>query len=130
MSAPSSIARSRVLAGFRRLNRARTQLFKGDDHAMQVSRLQMRQQFDLNKDVPTWGPDYEALVAGIDEAADMLTHEIVRGDLNEDTGRYGECFSWVCLDARCVGAMERIFIARCGWPPPNCVFPSTIDFKF
>lgn len=85
----SSVARARVLAGFRRLNRARVKLFNGDDYAMQVSRLQMRQQFELNKNVPTQGPHFEELVAGINEATDMLTHEIVRGDLNEDTGRYG-----------------------------------------
>ncbi len=85
----SSVARARVLAGFRRLNRARVQLFKGDDYAMQVSRLQMRQQFELNKNVVPQGPHFEELVAGISEAADMLTHEIVRGNLNEDTGRYG-----------------------------------------
>jgi hypothetical protein len=93
-----SASRSRVLAGFRRLNRARIVLFRGDDHAMRVSRLQMRQQFDLNRAVPTSGPTFEALVAGIDEAADMLRHEIIRGDLNERTGRYGEC---VCVRFVC-----------------------------
>lgn len=91
MSAAAAAAggsRARVLAGFRRLNRARIQLFKGDDHAMQVTRQQMRAEFERNKSVPTSGPHFEALVAGIDEAADMLLHEIIRGDLNEDTGRY------------------------------------------
>lgn len=85
-----SVARSQVIAGFRRLNRARIQLFTGDDHAMQVSRMQMRAEFERNKGVATSGPDFEALVAGIDEAATMLRHEIVRGDLNDDTGRYGK----------------------------------------
>ena len=83
-----SIARARVLAGFRRLNKARIQLFKGDHNAMQVSRQEMRAEFEKNKYIPTSGPEFEALVAGIDEAADMLRHEIVRGDLNQDTGRY------------------------------------------
>lgn len=84
-----SAARLRVFAGFRRLNRARIQLFTGDDYAMQVSRMQMRAEFERNKGVATSGPEFETLLAGIDEAAVMLRHEIVRGDLNEDTGRYG-----------------------------------------
>lgn len=87
---PSSAARTRVLSGFRRLNRARISLFQGDDHAMQVTRTQMRAEFERNKAVAVTSPEFEALVAGIDEAADMLTHEIVRGNLNEDTGRYGK----------------------------------------
>ena len=32
---------------------------------------------------------FEELVNGLDEATQMLTHELVRGDLNEQTGRYG-----------------------------------------
>eukprot|EP00980_Cylindrotheca_fusiformis_P013921 scaffold3618_cov129-Cylindrotheca_fusiformis.AAC.21 len=84
----TSVARARVLSGFRRLNKARIQLFQGDNHAMEVTRQQMRAEFKKNKAAATSGPEFEALVAGIDEAADMLRHEIVRGDLNEDTGRY------------------------------------------
>jgi hypothetical protein len=49
----------------------------------------MRAEFDRNRNVPTSGPEFEAMVAGISEAADMLIHEIIRGNLNEDTGRYG-----------------------------------------
>ena len=78
-----------AVAGFRRLNRARIQLFRGDDHAMKESRIQLRAQFDANRSVPTSGPVFEELVKGMDEATHMLKHEIVRGDLNEDTGRYG-----------------------------------------
>ena len=52
--------------------------------------MQMRAEFDRNKGVATSGPEFEAMVAGIDEAADMLRHEIVRGNLNEQTGRYGK----------------------------------------
>ena len=84
-----SVARARVLSGFRRLNRARIQLFQGDDFAMQVTRDQMKAEFRKNKAAPTSGPEFESMVAGIDEAADMLRHEIIRGDLNEETGRYG-----------------------------------------
>jgi hypothetical protein len=85
----SSIPRARVLAGFRRLNRARIQIFRGDDHAMEESRKQLRDQIMANRSVPTSGPMFEELVNGLDEATQMLTHEIVRGDLNEQTGRYG-----------------------------------------
>mmetsp|Transcript_96346 Transcript_96346/g.144226 ORF Transcript_96346/g.144226 Transcript_96346/m.144226 type:complete len:134 (+) Transcript_96346:72-473(+) len=84
----SAAARAKVLAGYRRLNRARVQLFAGDDFAMGVSRQQMRAEFEKNRSVPTSGPQFEALVTGIDEAAEMLMHEIVRGKLNDDTGRY------------------------------------------
>ena len=86
----SSAGRAKVLSGFRRLNRARMQLFQGDQHAMAVSRMQMRAAFEENRHLKPSGPEYEAFVAGIDEAADMLQHEIVRGKLNDDTGRYGK----------------------------------------
>lgn len=84
-----------TVAGFRRLNRARIELFKGDDHAMKESRLQLRAQMEANRSVPTSGPVFEELVKGMDEAAHMLKHEIVRGNLNEDTGRYGRYFCFV-----------------------------------
>ena len=86
----SSAARARVLAGYRRLNRARISLFQGDSHAMTVSRQQMKTEFIRNRDIPAQGPEWEALVAGIDEAADMLTHEIVRGELDDQSGRYSK----------------------------------------
>lgn len=87
-AAASSIARARVLAGFRRLNRTRIQLFRGDDHAMKESRIQLRAQMEANRSIPASGPVFEELVKGMDEAAHMLRHEIVRGNLNEETGRY------------------------------------------
>lgn len=82
-------ARSRVLSAYRRLNRARLNLFRGDDFAMKVSREQMRTEFIKNRNVNPAGPEWEAMVAGIDEAAQMLQHEVLRGDLNPQTGRYG-----------------------------------------
>eukprot|EP00536_Pseudo-nitzschia_multiseries_P003394 jgi/Psemu1/295203/fgenesh1_pm.52_\ len=87
-TAASLASRARVLAGFRRLNRARIQLFRGDDRAMKESRIQLRAQMESNRFAPTSGPAFEELVKGMDEAAHMLRHEIVRGDLNEETGRY------------------------------------------
>jgi hypothetical protein len=86
----ANAARSRVLAGYRNLTRARRELFKGDNFAYKESGRQLREQFEINKNVPQSGPVFEALLEGMDEAAHMLRHEIVRGDLNEDTGRYGE----------------------------------------
>ena len=65
------------------------ELFRGDDHAMSVSRTELRAQIEANRSVPTSGPVFEELMKGIDEAVHMLRHEIVRGDLNQDTGRYG-----------------------------------------
>lgn len=88
MASAASLSRARVLAGFRRLNRARLELFRGDDHAMKESRMQLRAQIEANRSVPASGPVFEELVKGMDEATHMLRHEIVRGDLNEDTGRY------------------------------------------
>ena len=83
------------MAGFRRLNRARIQLFRGDDHAMKVSRTELRAQMEANRSVPTSGPVFEELIKGMDEAVHMLRHEIVRGDLNQDTGRYGRFLSFL-----------------------------------
>jgi hypothetical protein len=90
-SAAALTARARVLAGYRNLTRARIQLFKGDVYAMKESGRKLREQFEMNKNVPTSGSNFEALLQGMDEAAHMLRHEIVRGDLNEQTGRYGMC---------------------------------------
>ena len=55
---------------------------------MEVSRQQMRAEFKKNMDIPASGPQWETMVAGIDEAADMLKHEIIRGELNDQSGRY------------------------------------------
>jgi len=81
-------SRARVFAGFRRLNRARKQIFRGDEHAMKESRAQLRGQIEANAHKPTSGPVFDELVNGMDEATHMLKHEIIRGDLNEQTGRY------------------------------------------
>ena len=85
-----SASRNLVLSAFRKLNRARIDLFQGDAHAMAVTYQQMRGEFERNRSAPTSGPEFEALVAGIEEATIMLKHEIIRGKLNDDTGRYGK----------------------------------------
>lgn len=114
------------MAGFRRLNRARIELFRGDDHAMRESRMQLRAQMEANRSVPTSGPVFEELLKGMDEAAHMLRHEIVRGDLNEDTGRYGRyllgCFETV-ID-RCPHDIM-VLLASISW-----IFLTWISFTF
>ena len=79
----------------------------------------MRAQFDANRSVPTSGPVFEELVKGMDEATHMLKHEIVRGDLNEDTGRYGRfhrCFVY-CKGIVCImensKANSKLVVRQC-----------------
>ena len=83
-----STSRSAVLSGYRRLFRARTSLFQGDDLAMRESRVAIRSEFLKNKNVQE-GPHLQGLIGMIDEAEDMLRHGFARGNLNENTGRYG-----------------------------------------
>jgi hypothetical protein len=86
-----SSARSRVFAGYRRLFRARRQLFEGDVEAMQQSRVAIRQEFLKHDNIQTVNGNahFEGLLSMVDEAVDMLTHGIVRGNLNQQTGNYG-----------------------------------------
>lgn len=85
-----SAARSRVLSAYRRLFRARKQLFQGDTQAMQQSRIAIKSEFIKNKDVaPTSGDHFEGLLSMVDEAEDMLLHGIVQGRLNQTSGHYG-----------------------------------------
>lgn len=81
-------SRAAVFSGYRRLFRARKALFQGDDYAMRESRVAIRNEFDKNATVSE-GPHLQGLISMIDEAADMLRHGFARGDLNQDTGRYG-----------------------------------------
>ena len=81
---PPSITALRALSGYRRLFRARRQLFAGDHRALIESRLAIRAEFDRNRNV-VGPPDHiESLLAMIDDAEDMLLHGIVRGELNTD----------------------------------------------
>lgn len=81
-------ARSRVLAGYRRLFRARKELFEGDDRALRESRVAIRSEFDKNRSAANDGPHFEGLLTMIDEAEDMLRTGFARGELNPKTGRY------------------------------------------
>lgn len=83
-------ARSRVFSAYRRIFRARKVLFQGDHQAMKESRGAIKSEFLKNKNAPTSGEHFERLLLMVDEAVDMLHHGIVRGDLNPDSGHYGE----------------------------------------
>jgi complex III assembly factor LYRM7 len=84
--------KARVLSAYRRLFRARKNLFAGDQRAMEESRRAIKAEFVKNKEVPTVGDHFEALMTMVDEAEDMLRHHIVRGELNQETGNYRTSF--------------------------------------
>jgi complex III assembly factor LYRM7 len=80
----SSSTALRALSGFRRLFRARKQLFAGDTRALTESRFAIRAEFDKNRNV-TGPPEHlEGLISMIDDAEDMMLHGIVRGELNPE----------------------------------------------
>ena len=79
---PSSSTALRALSGYRRLFRARRQLFAGDTHALTQSKLAIRSEFHKHKHI-TGPPEHiESLLQMIDDAEDMLLHGIVRGEYN------------------------------------------------
>ena len=80
----SSTTALRALSGYRRLFRARKQLFAGDTRALTESRFAIRAEFDKNRNV-TGPPEHlEGLLSMIDDAEDMMLHGIVRGELNPE----------------------------------------------
>lgn len=88
----SNSSRARVFSAYRRLFRARKELFQGDVVAMAESRGAIKSEFVKNRSAPASGEHFEGLLLMADEAVDMLRHGIVRGDLNEKSGNYGTCF--------------------------------------
>jgi complex III assembly factor LYRM7 len=80
----SSSTALRALSGYRRLFRARKQLFAGDKQALRESRFAIRAEFDKNRAITGPTEHIEGLLTMIDEAEDMLLHGIVRGELNQD----------------------------------------------
>ena len=90
------MAAARVFSGYRRLFRARKILFQGDDKAMRESRVEIRKQFEMNR-AASDPAHIEGLLTMVDEAEDMLLHGIVRGELNDQTGNYGECTAFEFL---------------------------------
>lgn len=90
-----SAARARVLSGYRRLFRARKTLFAGDTQAMVESKRTIREEFSKYPVVQSQ-EQLDGLVLMMDEAADMLLHGIVRGNLNQKSGNYGRYSACMC----------------------------------
>jgi uncharacterized membrane protein affecting hemolysin expression len=82
--------RAVVLSSYRRLYRARIYLFRGDTVAMQKSRVAVRDEYTKHGGDPIDDTtQFQELIHMADEAADMLRHSLVRGNLNTTTGHYG-----------------------------------------
>jgi complex III assembly factor LYRM7 len=82
-----------IFSSYRRLCRARRGLFRNDTHAMQESRVAVREQYLQHNSRGSAAaiPDDEFynLLSMVDEAVDMMKHGIAQGNLNQNTGRYG-----------------------------------------
>lgn len=97
--ASSSVAailyRGRVFSAYRRIFRARKDLFEGDVQALQESRKAIKAAFVQHANIPVvveqqqHQQHLEGLLGMVDEAVDMMRHGIVRGNLNPKTGNYG-----------------------------------------
>ena len=91
--------RAAVFSSYRRLYRARISLFRGDDEAMRQSRQSVRAEYLRHGDAALKdATHFQSLLGMADEAADMLRHSIVRGNLNQKTGHYGTCLSSICAN--------------------------------
>mmetsp|Transcript_7284 Transcript_7284/g.10884 ORF Transcript_7284/g.10884 Transcript_7284/m.10884 type:complete len:128 (-) Transcript_7284:326-709(-) len=75
---------SRGVSAYRRLFRARQQLFRGDALALVKSRQELRNEFIKNKFV-TNPEELNELFVGVDEVEDMMLHGIMQGKVNEQT---------------------------------------------
>ncbi len=74
--------RTQVLGGFKRLLRARTKVFSGDENAMEASRKQLRAEF-LKQRNETDVKKIEKHLVGIKEVEEMLLFNVVQGKSNE-----------------------------------------------
>eukprot|EP00978_Attheya_sp_CCMP212_P040356 scaffold219471_cov58-Attheya_sp.AAC.1 len=84
----SASAATRALSGYRRLFRARKVVFQNDARALRESAVAIRAEFDKNRYM-TGPPEHvEGLLSMIDEAADMMLHGIIQGELNPNSGNY------------------------------------------
>jgi hypothetical protein len=80
--------RQQVLGGYKRLMRARLSAFQSDSVALSASRIELKQNYLLNKNVSSPAQIIE-LLKGVDEVEHMLTKGIAQAKLNEDSGNYG-----------------------------------------
>ena len=75
---------SRGLSAYRRLFRARQQLFQGDALALVKSGGELRNEFIKNKYVSN-PEELNELFVGVDEVEDMMLHGIMQGKVNKQT---------------------------------------------
>jgi hypothetical protein len=71
-----------VKQGYRRLLKKTRKVFAGDELALAMSKIQLREAFDNNRDIQE-EKHLAELIKGIDEADDMLDH-IVQGKFTEE----------------------------------------------
>lgn len=109
----SHSARARVFSGYRRLFRARSKIFGGDDKAMHESRVAIKAEFVRNKNEVTSGPHFEGLLTMVDEAEDMLLHGLARGNLNENTGNFGKLEIWTSRVV--IAVLNKLFLFCRSW---------------
>ncbi|KAJ1454134.1 hypothetical protein M885DRAFT_618376 [Pelagophyceae sp. CCMP2097] len=77
-----SVATPQGLSAFRRLMRARAQLFKNDELALFESRMKLREEFSAQREVSE-AAELVELFKGVDEIEDLLKNNIVQGKINE-----------------------------------------------
>jgi len=77
--------RHEILAAYRRLCRARNDLFAGDQVALRESRVVLKHEF-TSPSIPS--TNLHDLLQAAREAEDMLRHGIVQGKLNPESGHY------------------------------------------
>ena len=78
--------KNQVLQGYRRLLRAASRLFKGDDFALNQARRELRFNFEKNRNV-SQVEQIKIHLGEIEEAADMLENHFVQAKVN-DRGNY------------------------------------------
>ncbi|CAH1252169.1 LYRM7 [Branchiostoma lanceolatum] len=78
--------RSKVLASFRALHRARKDVFKGDTAALEAARQRINQEFQKNK-TETDQRKIEELVKVAEDTAVYMRHVVVQAEMNQ-AGRY------------------------------------------
>ncbi|XP_019622569.1 PREDICTED: complex III assembly factor LYRM7-like [Branchiostoma belcheri] len=78
--------RSKVLASFRALHRARKDVFKGDTAALEAARQRINQEFEKHK-TETDPSKIEELVKVAEDTAVYVRQMVVQAQMNE-AGRY------------------------------------------
>lgn len=76
------------LAGYRRLLKSASLLFREDHFALVNAKSELKSEFLKNKSV-TSAEDLKALLRGIEEVDEMLRFNVVQGKLNKN-GNYGK----------------------------------------